>query len=853
MVGNKDHPNGSVRVKLANEDTPTLALDPKDESEGGRSGLGTETPPRGKCSTCLGKLSTAIVAGLENAFYRLGKLVARNPWKFMLACLVTCSVAGAGLMLWHEETEYVKIYDLYIRRVLSVELTAFWNCGHTTKQLYEVFPTEIYYEPPLYRNELNIDKILGDISRDNSSNIVAARATFDDEAMGALSSDVNLLSIGFSLVFIYLSFSIGKYSWVEQKIWLAFSGLLSIGLAIIFTYGIGFATGIMFGPIHQILPFMLLGIGVDDMFVIMESLRQLSPQERSLPVEERVGLMLKHAGVSITVTSVTDIVAFAIGGSTVIPSLSTFCLYAAIGVFALYILQTTYFVACVTLDERRIDSRRNACIICYKHPPDYKEWKHYNYSLQHEFMRRFWGPLLTKKPMKVFVIAVAIGLSALNIWSFIQLKHDFDPSMYLPSDSYSQRYVKADRKFFPDDGAFVQMYCDEMNYEDNLDNLRTLYEKVKSTPTVQSSTVDFWLASFLQWQNTSASMSFVPTMTDSSAIKNGSMAGNLDGSNTNISLGGKDTDALKAQYAVQMGNDSKSPLTDTSFGQNFLSKLLYFMTTNNGRVYWRYLKFDNMKQPTRIMVLKLELYRNLALAAVCVFVVTLILIANFWASILVFVCVVFTVVDVAGTMQFWDISIDTASSVLLILCFGLAVDYSAHVGHTFMTHTGSRNERTKKTLVHIGPAVFSGGFSTFLAFLLLVNSISYGFTLFFRIFTTVVIFGLFHGLVFLPVILSILGPDPYDTNFLSPLDTDPTNKELNVDYELYVHRTNDDKLIHWTEMQPLKQNGNANGDIFNSDFPPIQNGDLCNTVGHVPYEESNNVNGHHQNPRVISS
>lgn len=53
------------------------------------------------------------------------------------------------------------------------------------------------------------------------------------------------------------------------------------------------------------------------MFVIVESLRQLTPKERALPVEERIGLMLKHAGVSITVTSVTDIVAFAIGGSTV--------------------------------------------------------------------------------------------------------------------------------------------------------------------------------------------------------------------------------------------------------------------------------------------------------------------------------------------------------------------------------------------------------------------------------------------------------------------------------------------------------------------------------------------------------
>ena len=47
--------------------------------------------------------------------------------------------------------------------------------------------------------------------------------------------------------------------------------------------------------------------------------------------------------------------------------------------------------------------------------------------------------------------------------------------------------------------------------------------------------------------------------------------------------------------------------------------------------------------------------------------------------------------DVAGTMQFWDISIDTASSVILILCFGLAVDYSAHVGHSFMTVRGTND------------------------------------------------------------------------------------------------------------------------------------------------------------------
>ena len=41
--------------------------------------------------------------------------------------------------------------------------------------------------------------------------------------------------------------------------------------------------------------------------------------------------------------------------------------------------------------------------------------------------------------------------------------------------------------------------------------------------------------------------------------------------------------------------------------------------------------------------------------------------------------------------------------------------------------------RAVKTLKNIGPAVFNGGFSTFLAFVLLVDSTSYGFVLFFRV------------------------------------------------------------------------------------------------------------------------
>jgi Niemann-Pick C1 protein len=58
----------------------------------------------------------------------------------------------------------------------------------------------------------------------------------------------------------------------------------------------------------------------------------------------------------------------------------------------------------------------------------------------------------------------------------------------------------------------------------------------------------------------------------------------------------------------------------------------------------------------------------------------------------------------------------------------------------------------------MGPAVFNGGFSTFLAFALLMTSSSHVFLTFFKIFFLVVIFGLFNGLVFLPVVLSLIGP-----------------------------------------------------------------------------------------------
>ena len=67
---------------------------------------------------------------------------------------------------------------------------------------------------------------------------------------------------------------------------------------------------------------------MDDAFVIVETWKRIDKQHPKLPIEEKMALTMKHAGVSVTVTSVSDCVAFAAGISTVWSvSLNVICCY----------------------------------------------------------------------------------------------------------------------------------------------------------------------------------------------------------------------------------------------------------------------------------------------------------------------------------------------------------------------------------------------------------------------------------------------------------------------------------------------------------------------------------------------
>ena len=163
-------------------------------------------------------------------------------------------------------------------------------------------------------------------------NIHALFKAFGD----AIEGDLGLLSSGYILLILYVLWMLGPNNKVHRKIGLALASVLSVMLSISACYGTSSALGFFFGPVHNVLPFLLLGLGIDDTFIIVNAYHnelEKDPEHQKTDIPTKISNALGHAGVSITVTSISDIAAFLIGATTILPALSSFCIYASIGIF----------------------------------------------------------------------------------------------------------------------------------------------------------------------------------------------------------------------------------------------------------------------------------------------------------------------------------------------------------------------------------------------------------------------------------------------------------------------------------------------------------------------------------------
>ena len=110
-------------------------------------------------------------------------------------------------------------------------------------------------------------------------------------------------------------------------------------------------------------------------------------------------------------------------------------------------------------------------------------------------------------------------------------------------------------------------------------------------------------------------------------------------------------------------------------------------------------------------------------------------------------------------MTWWGVRLDGVALINLIMCIGFSVDFSAHISYHYLTEEGHRpSERIRASLYALGLPIIQGAVSTILGVIGLAFAPSYLFVTFFKMIFLVILLGLLHGMILLPVLLSLFGP-----------------------------------------------------------------------------------------------
>ncbi|CAB3396584.1 unnamed protein product [Caenorhabditis bovis] len=170
------------------------------------------------------------------------------------------------------------------------------------------------------------------------------------------------LGISLVLLCIFLSLCSLKYRRRDSKPIEACLGALIPVLSGITTIGMVSATGLAFQSIIVSTLFLVLAIGIDDVFVILAAWHRT---DKSLDIPERIAYTVKEAGCSMTVTTITNLVSFGNGVLSTTPVLQTFAIYSSVASVVCYIYQLIIFPAIIAITaprEYQIEDEKKSCL-----------------------------------------------------------------------------------------------------------------------------------------------------------------------------------------------------------------------------------------------------------------------------------------------------------------------------------------------------------------------------------------------------------------------------------------------------------------------------------------------------------
>ncbi|CAB9516137.1 patched domain containing [Seminavis robusta] len=575
------------------------------------------------------------------------------------------------------------------------------------------------------------------------------------------------------LVFVVMSgftmFVFWSYDRVKSRTMVGFGAVVSVLLAVMTGYGFLFLLGVPFTMMTPILPFVMFGIGLDDAFIITGAFDRTDP--RRDPVE-RMDLAFQEVGLSIFMTTATTSLAFGLGCISSIPAVGWLSLYAFPAVVFAFLYQISFFVAVCVLDARRMESNLMDCCCCItadrdlsNQPPikRIRETPSHNVSLSRRFIAWF-ARAIMHPWIKVLVILSFAGLAVFCAIRMTRLKNDFKVSDVVPEDSYTLRFYGAMGEYGHRGKIIPAAYfrgVDQSN-EQVQNEMEQFVKDLVSLDQFGFEPPFFWLRDFnlfVSSNSTYNSTSYVGAL----AFKEQLAVFLQDpgfqrtyGSDIILNEDGEILSSRCIMYMTNLDMDDTEDQIDAVYSQR---RVASEQSINRGQDDWNFFTYEiNYYIWEFFAVARKELLSTAATGIVSVSVLGFLLIPHWSAVFYVFPMITVLCVDLLGFLQICGVTINAVSYMAVMMSIGLLVDFIMHILLRYYESTkATREAKAIDSLEAMGHSLFLGGLTTFLGIVPLAFSSSKLLQTVFTAFAAMVALGVTHGLILLPVVLSLVG------------------------------------------------------------------------------------------------
>ena len=317
-----------------------------------------------------------------------------------------------------------------------------------------------------------------------------------DELEIESAQNVVVVVISYLAMFIYISMMMGEFpSITKSRILVGLGGIFVVILSCLGAFAIVSLFGIKQTLISaEVVPFLVLAIGVDNMFFItgsrdrvinsINAAKEQGKDVRNYSNSEQMGIALGEVGPSITTAAIGEFLSFLVGYLTDIPALESFCLCASFAVLINYFLQMTLFVAFVSLDDKRVDANRYDIVPCFKKTVGRSEHYEGKKCLQNFAITYY--EFLMKTPVVCTVLVIYIGMTVFSVYSIFNFPLGLNQQTTVTQNGDLFNYFKTQEKYV-DVGSpgYLVFYNIDYNNAENLALIDKMSDHLSTLSTVQ--------------------------------------------------------------------------------------------------------------------------------------------------------------------------------------------------------------------------------------------------------------------------------------------------------------------------------------------------------------------------------